>query len=106
MERILAVCENPGCMNFVEIKVGAKDQRRFCCNKCANQSNKSKTEHRRRKPGYKKVTDEEFKKMCGRRQTITRGKLMRAIVNLTGNDGGQFANLCNAILRGEIKLIE
>lgn len=96
LERTYIVCKSPECSNIIEVKVGSKYQKQFCCSRCANTVNKTKSKRRQRRVTYKKVPWSAVKE-----QVVTPNMLQSLPVG--GSDtGGKFAKLCNDILRGEV----
>ncbi|MCD6098226.1 hypothetical protein J7K18_04955 [bacterium] len=94
----LRVCAREGCNNTFYVKVGAKYQKKYCSPRCAALATQSarKNKIRRRKS---KVREQKLKK-----RVYSISELQNLPVNL-GHSGGKFAEVCNAILRGEAILI-
>lgn len=92
-------CERAGCNNTFQVKEGAKYQRRYCSQRCAALASAGQRKQRRRRMKTKGF------QITWERVAFTIADLQNAIVNLGEADGGKFADMCNAILRGEKVLL-
>lgn len=96
---IVKKCERQGCNNTFKVRDGAKYQKHYCCPRCAALATAELRKYRRRKK------KNEILQVTWEQLALTVADLQNAVVSLGEKDGGKFADMCNAILRGDKLLL-